>query len=350
MTRATTRRRGAGAWIAAVPLLALAGCASAAATPAQPAAQHVQAKGGPVKERTADRVLQVSTVHEATGMTLLEGPTFGDDGRLYLVDVTAPAGGPKVVAVDLDTQRKETFYTDEQSAFTSAQFSPVDGRLYLTDYVGGRIVSVTPEGGDPRVVAEGPVDGRTMQPDDLTFDEAGNMFVTDAQYTTYPDAEPSGRVLRFDAGTGEGTVLADRQPNPNGISFDSGGGALWLSHVDANRIDRLTLNAERTAVTAGHTAMYVDGGTSQTDSNAVDADGNVYQGVHGEPKILVYGPDGTHKATITVPEKDGDLASATNLAVRPGTTDAYVTVSGPAGGFVYRFDALAEGVRQTNGG
>lgn len=345
MTGATTaRRRGAGRWLALVPALALAGCASASAEPAD-------AGPGP---RTAERVLQVGTPHEATGMTLLEGPTFGPDGRLYLVDVTAPPGGPKVMAVDLDTEDVSTVYTDETGAYTSAQFSPADGRLYLTDYANGRIVSVTPDGEDPRTVFAGRVKGTPMQPDDLTFDEAGTMFVTDSQYTAYPDAEPGGRVVRIDHGTGRATVLADHQPNPNGISFaveqGAAGGALWVSQLDANRIDRLTLNQAGTAVTAGHTGMHVDGGTAQTDSNAVDAAGNVYQGVHGVPRIEVFAPDGEHRATIAVPESDGELESATNLAIRPGTTDAYVTVSGPDGGYVYRFEALAEGVRQSNGG
>ena len=72
--------------------------------------------------------------------------------------------------------------------------------------------------------------------------------------------------------------------------------------------------------------------------------------MHGLPEVRVYGPDGTHLTTDSVPDGDDGLLSATNLAIRPGTTDAYVTVSGPAGGFVYRFDALAQGVRQSNGG
>ncbi|MFI2102652.1 SMP-30/gluconolactonase/LRE family protein [Isoptericola sp. NPDC019693] len=344
--RRTIRTR-AVAWTA-VPLLLLAGCATA------PASQSGDASLGgtdrTASERTAEHVLQVSSVHEATGMTLLEGPTFGDDGRLYLVDVTAPPGGPKVMAVDLDTEEVSTVYTDDKGAYTSAQFSPADGRLYLTDYANGRILSVTPGGEDPRTVAAGRIKGTAMHPDDLAFDDAGNMFVTDSAYTTYPDAEPSGRVLRVDHRTGKVTVLADRQPNPNGISFDLDDGALWVSQLDANRIDRLTLNDDRTSVTAGHTGMHVDNGTAQTDSNAVDAAGNVYQAVHGVPRILVHAPDGEHLATITVPAADGDLDSATNLAIRPGTTDAYATVSGPDGGHVYRFDALAEGVRQSNGG
>ena len=307
------------------------------------------AASDPAHQR-AERVLQVSSVHEETGMTLLEGPTFGTDGRLYLVDVTAPPNGPKVMAVDLDARHVRTVYTDAVGAYTSAQFGPIDGRLYLTDYAGGRIVSVTARGNDPRTVAEGRIKGRSMRPDDLAFDPAGNMFVTDSAYTTYPDAEPSGRVLRFDQVTGRASVLAANQPNPNGISFDLDGGALWVSQLDANRIDRLVLSPDGKTVTAGHTGMYIDGGTAQTDSNAVDAEGNVYQGMHGEPRVLVHGPDGRHRATITIPTEHEGLESATNIAIRPGTTDAYVTVSGPAGGFVYRFDAVAEGVRQSNGG
>ncbi|WP_433868909.1 SMP-30/gluconolactonase/LRE family protein [Saccharopolyspora sp. CA-218241] len=346
MTRTTNARwRGARGWLAVVPLLAVAGCASISTAPTDPGAEA----GGP-GEQVAEQVVEVAPARTNPAPTLLEGPTFGADGRLYLVDVTAPAGGPKVVAVDLESRAVDTVFTDDRSAFTSAQFSPVDGRLHLTDYANGRIVSVAADGSDPRPVVSGPVEGKPMQPDDLAFDEDGNMYVTDSEFTAYPGAEPSGRVLRFDADTGQGTVLADHQPNPNGISFDLDGGALWVSQLDANRIDRLTLNEDGTAVTAGHVGMHVDGGTAQTDSNAVDAAGNVYQGVHGEPKIIVYGPDGTHRATITVPEGDGDFESATNIAIRPGTTDAYVTVSGPSGGYVYRFDALAEGVRQSNGG
>ncbi|NLU82331.1 SMP-30/gluconolactonase/LRE family protein [Rhodococcus sp. HNM0569] len=298
--------------------------------------------------RTAERVLQVTDVHPETGMTLLEGPTFGDDGRLYLVDVTAPAGDAKVMAVDLDTDRVEQVFTDDAGAFTSAQFSAHDGRLYLTDFR-GRIVSVAPDGTDPRVFADGEIDGRRMQLDDLTFDDDGNLYATDSSYTAYPEGTPTGRVLRFDRATAHATVLADGQPNPNGISFDRDGGALWVSQLDANRIDYLTLGPDRTTVARAHTAMHVDGGTTQTDSNAVDADGNVYQGIHGEPRILVYRPDGERLATVEFPDAQG-LESATNIAIRPGTTDAYVTVSGPEGGYVYRFDAFAEGIRQSNGG
>lgn len=87
-----------------------------------------------------------------------------------------------------------------------------------------------------------------------------------------------------------------------------------------------------------------------SDRESPDAQGNLYQGVHGIPRILFYGPEGRLRTIVEIPEKDEGLESATNIAIRPGTTDAYVTVSGPAGGYVCRFDALAEGTRASNGG
>jgi lactonase len=38
------------------------------------------------------------------------------------------------------------------------------------------------------------------------------------------------------------------------------------------------------------------------------------------------------------------------VAIKPGTIDASMTVSGSAGGFVYEFEAFAAGIRQSNGG
>lgn len=54
------------------------------------------------------------------------------EGNLYVVDVTAPPGAPKVLRIDVDSREVGRVYTDDTSAFTSAQFSPRDGRLYLT--------------------------------------------------------------------------------------------------------------------------------------------------------------------------------------------------------------------------
>ncbi|GAB2494960.1 SMP-30/gluconolactonase/LRE family protein [Promicromonospora xylanilytica] len=283
-------------------------------------------------------------------MTLLEGPAFGPDGGLFVVDVTAPAGEPKVLRVDLEQREVALVYTDKDSAYTSAQFSPHDGRLYLTDFASGGIDSITADGGDPRTIFAGDVEGQPMRPDDLAFDEAGNLFVTDTTGYANPSWEAQGRVVRIDRQTAEASVLAQDLPAPNGISFTPDFDGLWVSHNTGNRVDFLGLDQDGTEVTTAYPAIWFSGGRTQVDSTAVDAAGNIYQGVHGQAKVFVYSPTGELLTTVSLPPRAKGLSSATNIAIRPGTTDAYMTVSGSAGGFVYEFEALAEGIRQSNGG
>jgi lactonase len=326
-------------------LLAAALLATGCSTAPDPAARTKP-------EQTAKLAAGLTQVHPETGMTLLEGPTFSPDGQLHVVDVTAPPGKPKVLKVDLDGEKTAAVYTDQTGTYTSAQFSPLDGRLYLTDFIGGKIISIIPDGQDPRVVFSGEVEGTPMNPDDLAFDETGNMYVSDSKGHDVPGAT-DGRIIRIDPGTSQPTVLATDLPAPNGISFDSSFTGLWVSQLTGGRIDYLRLNADRTAVTASHPAVHFSGGHSQPDSNAVDAAGNIYQAVHGQAKVFVYSPDGELLTTVTAPPTGDAKAgpqSATNIAIKPGTTDAYMTVSGPEGGRIYEFAALGIGIRQTNGG
>lgn len=330
--------------------VAMTGCTSSGATGTSTPSSAPSSGGS--GDRVAERLAQVTSVHEATGATLLEGPVFGADGGLYLTDVTAPPGEPKVLRVDTETGEAEPVFTDDTSVVTSAQFSPTDDRLYLTDFGSGSILSIAPDGSDPVTEFSGPVEGSAMHPDDLTFDEAGNMYVTDSSGYDAPSWEASGRVVRIDGASGEATVLARDLAAPNGIAFSPEFDALWVTENTGNRVHHLVLDEAGTAVTAAHPALSIDGGVAQVDSAAVDADGNVYLGMHNRPAILVYSAFGEHVSTIEIPKEDAadGLSSATNIAIAPGTSDAYITVSGSAGGFVYTADALAKGIRASNGG
>ncbi|WP_217131398.1 SMP-30/gluconolactonase/LRE family protein [Streptomyces sp. AC558_RSS880] len=328
--------------LAALGALALTGCGGDRHAPGDGAART--AAGRTV---TAHQLMRLTSVHEETGMTLLEGPVFGEDGELTVVDVTAPAGEPKVLRVDVRKKTARKVFTDDRGAYTSAQFSPYDGRLYLSDFAHGEIVSLAPDGSDRRTFFTGEVDGARMRPDDIAFDRDGNLYVSDSLGLS--EGEARGRVVRVGRDGGDVTVLADGLAATNGISFDVDYRGLWISELTENRISYLPVGA-RAGVTGRHTAVRVDGGVAQTDSLAVDADGNLYQALHGRPAMAVYDRYGERLATVRVPARAEGLESATNVAITPGGTRAYMTVSGPAGGYLYTFDALAEGIRQSNGG
>ncbi|MFI7290674.1 SMP-30/gluconolactonase/LRE family protein [Streptomyces anulatus] len=328
--------------LAAIGALILTGCGTESGDPGGEAASV--SAGRTIR---AQKVMQLTQVHGETGMTLLEGPVFGEDGGLIVVDVTAPEGKPKVIRVDVAKRTSRAVHTDGKGAFTSAQFSPYDGRLYLSDFAHGEVVSLAPDGGDPRTFFSGEVDGARMNPDDIAFDQEGNLYVSDSRGLS--EGKAHGRVVRIDREGGRATVLAEDLAAPNGVSFDADYRGLWFSELTENRISYLRLDEEG-RVTSRHTAIRVDGGLAQTDSIAVDADGNLYQGLHGRAAMAVYDRHGERLATVELPSRAEGLESATNVAITPGGTKAYMTVSGPAGGYLYAFDALAEGIRQSNGG
>lgn len=339
MRRRTFRSR---AMLVSIGLLALTGCSTESDD--IPQEDGITLSGSIIHAR---EFMQLTEVHDQTGMTLLEGPTFDEDGELFVVDVTAPPGMPKVMRIDVDDKTSRVVHTDDRGAYTSAQFSPHDGRLYLTDFAHGDILSLAPDGSDPRIFFSGKVDGAQMSPDDIAFDEEGRLYVSDSRGLT--EGAAHGRVVRIDRDGKTATVLAERLAAPNGISFDADYRGLWLSELTENRISYLHLG-ENGEVESRHTAIRVDGGIAQTDSIAVDVDGNLYQALHGRPAMAVYSKYGEHLATVEIPDDAAGLESATNVAITPGGTTAYMTVSGPAGGFLYTFDAIAEGIRQSNGG
>ncbi|MFE4451118.1 SMP-30/gluconolactonase/LRE family protein [Streptomyces sp. NPDC056796] len=329
--------------LAAVGTLALTGCG----TETSGSAVGAPASAGPDRVIRAHQLMRLTKVHEETGMTLLEGPVFDGNGKLIVVDVTAPAGKPKVMRVDVKRKTSQAVHSDDRGAYTSAQFSPYDGRLYLTDYAHGEVVSLAPDGSDPRTFFSGEVDGAKMNPDDIAFDEEGNLYVSDSRSLSPGDAR--GRVVRIGRDGDRPTVVADGLAATNGISFDAEYRGLWVSELTQNRISYLRLDAEGRS-TSRHTAIRVDGGIAQTDSIAVDADGNLYQALHGRAAMIVYDRHGERLATVEIPGGTKGLESATNVAITPGGTKAYMTVSGPAGGYLYTFDALGRGTRQSNGG
>jgi lactonase len=69
----------------------LVGCAPGSTDPTNTEAPS----DGAAAEQISEEFLQVTEPHELTGGTLLEGPTFHEDGSLFMVDVMAPAGEAK---------------------------------------------------------------------------------------------------------------------------------------------------------------------------------------------------------------------------------------------------------------
>lgn len=278
---------------------------------------------------------------------LLEGGAFGPDGQFYFANVLAKAGQPKLLRLNVETKHLQSIYTNKASTFTSTQFDS-SGRLWTTDYEGGTIDSLNPDGTGYKTNFGSSIEGRKMIPDDISFDPEGDLFVSDSAGTPW---DPTGRIVRFDPNGQSPKVVMSGLAAPNGVTFTPDYSKLWVSEYSGQQEDLFTLDESHGSVTAASVGMRANTGVGGFDSNTVDAAGNVYQCVNEGNEILVWDEHGTLLRTIRVRQNLGaPERSATNLAIKPGTRQAYVVVGGQAGGFVYTFQALAKGIAQSNGG
>jgi lactonase len=138
----------------------------------------------------------------------------------------------------------------------------------------------------------------------------------------------------------EGLALA------NGIALTPSGKELWIVETGRSEIVFLQLMDDGITIRppAGCNIPYrfTGGGC---DSMAVDGDGNAYVSINGQGRILVLNPKGIPVANVLIPGRDeGMHLAVTNLKFKPGTDEAYATVSGKGGGWVYKFKGLAKAV------
>jgi sugar lactone lactonase YvrE len=127
-----------------------------------------------------------------------------------------------------------------------------DGRIYVAECVGSQISALDVRSGELETISA--LGGDIVGPDDLTFDERGNLFVTE-----FMDARVSIRGV-----DGRNSVLRDDVPGANGITFHQG-----RLFIDECRIGGRLLELD------------LDGGPSRV----------ILQDLH-LPNALAAGPDG----------------------------------------------------------
>ena len=153
-----------------------------------------------------------------------------------------------------------------------------DGRLYVAQVSGSQISAVDPETG--AVEAVSPMGGDIVAPDDLVFDEAGNLYATEITegrvsvrepngrtrvlYGDIPvanpitwhqgrliagECRPGGRIMELDLHGGAPRILLENVQMPN--AFEVGpDGKLYFPVMGANEIWRMSLEGGAPEVVA----------------------------------------------------------------------------------------------------
>ena len=142
-----------------------------------------------------------------------------------------------------------------------------DGRIYVAQVAGSAVSAVDPDSGSIEIIS--PMDGNIVAPDDLVFDDEGNLYSTEitlgrvsvrapnGSYRVLTDdvpcanpitmhhgklfageCRPDGRIMELDRNTGEARIILDNVPMPN--AFEIGpDGLLYFPVMGANEIWRV---------------------------------------------------------------------------------------------------------------
>lgn len=149
-------------------------------------------------------------------------------------------------------------------------------------------------------------------PNDLSFDAAGNLFVTEPFLGKVWKITPQGSAGVWS----DSPLLAGNPTNPaltvhlfgaDGIAFDRGDKNLYVGNLDAGTIVRIPVNANGSAGTAS--VWVADARLKGCDGIAFDAAGNLYVAVNGQDQLLKIARTGV----ITVVAKGAPLDAPSSL-------------------------------------
>jgi lactonase len=279
---------------------------------------------------------------------VLEGPAFDREGNLF---VTSVIDG-RVYKI---TPNKKMSIIFNNNAYMPGDCAiHKDGRLFLA-CVSGQVIIINPDGSNLTEI-KARYEGKPFAPDGIVFDSGGNFYVTDLGNLATSVGTPTGGVYRFSAdlkavhpiiqnlGAANGIALA-----PKGVSIPSAfpvAYELWVAESCLNRLIHIRLQED--GITPSHppaNVAYYFLGDVGPDSNAIDAEGNLYQTIAMQGRILILNKAAIPVAQVLVPGRDeGKNLLITNLAFKPGTEEGYITLGGTEGGWVFKFRWLAKGL------
>jgi len=268
--------------------------------------------------------------------TFLEGPAFDRQGNLF---VTSMFDG-RVFKITPDKQVTTIF--NNSDLITDGIAIHKDGRLFI-GCLNGKLIVINPDGSNLTYI-EPRYHDKPLAMNDLIFNSKGNLYVSDF---TGNIGDPTGGVYRFSADMKTVQPVIENLASANGLALTQGGDILWVSETCRGEILRLELLEDGITINpvAGATIPYrFTGAPGGPDSNAIDVEGNVYQCLIFQGRILVLNKGGIPIANVLIPGRDeGKHLGTTNIAFKPGTDEAVMTAWGEGGAWMYKFRGLAKG-------
>jgi sugar lactone lactonase YvrE len=225
--------------------------------------------------------------------TSVEGLTVGPDGNIYVpsfgFNTVGALTGNAVLYVlkpSGDLVRKVTI-VGSSGHMLGLRFNPFNSNLLVLDFFAGNVLNVDPHTGLSKVFA-GPIAGSALNA--LTFDQAGNAYVSDSFNGVIWKIGPGGgkpAPWSSDPLLGPGTGLTPPF-GANGVEFSKDGKTLFVANTAFHQIIAIPVNQDGTA---GKASIFITG-INAPDGIAIDQDDNIWVCANQEDEIVIIDKSG----------------------------------------------------------
>ncbi|KAI1414680.1 SMP-30/Gluconolaconase/LRE-like region-domain-containing protein [Hypoxylon sp. FL1857] len=212
--------------------------------------------------------------------------------RVHIVDLSNPNPESAVETIQLDTPVTVT-----------ADIEGVDPRDRIVIGAKYGIAALDRHTGKYEYIARfsADADNERLRSNDGAVDPHGRFWLgtmTDIGL----DLQPEGSVFLFD---GTRTARSMRHPVtiPNSVGWSPDGRTLYFTHSTERTIFGFDYDPD-TGDVANERVFYVHDGPGEPDGFRVDVDGNLWQAVYGESRVLKISKEGKLVGEITLPTKN----------------------------------------------
>ena len=266
-----------------------------------------------------------------TGCRWAEGPVwFGDWRAVIWSDIP----NDRMLKYDEETGQVSLFRKPANYANGNARDN--QGRLITAEHGGGRRITRTEYDGTITILCDKYNGKRFNSPNDVVVKKDDSIWFTDPPFGISghyeghkATPELPHAVYRWDAKTGQVTVLTEDIKGPNGLCFSPDEKKLYVIEARTSPRQIRVFDVVDNGTKIVNSKVFVTCGPMAADGMRCDRDGNLWVGMgggEGNDGVAVYAPDAKMIGKINTPERVANLCfggAKRNRLFMCGTTSLY---------------------------
>jgi gluconolactonase len=235
-----------------------------------------------------------------TGFKFTEGPAADKDGNVYFSDI------PNERIHKVDKDGKLSIFREKSNRANGLKVN-AKGEVVACE-MAGRVVAISPDGKNVRVLAD-KYDGKPFNaPNDLVLDKQGGVYFTDPTFGA-PKPLPQGKAaVYYIAADGKVTRLIDDLTQPNGVILSPDEKTLYVIPTGPAEMMAYPVEAPgKLGKGRVFCTLQDKAGKKGTggDGCTIDTKGNLY--ITSQIGIQVFDPTGKFLGAIAFPEQPANV-------------------------------------------